>query len=120
MRHDLSTEHTSGRASGPNELTTKGRIQIQTQTQTVVGERDEYDPESQTRHGRTRTVGRRVEDGDDISLESFENAKSRASSDTHNTTNTTRGAQEAHFQEEALGGSQAKLVPVIAFEDRRW
>lgn len=112
MRHDLSTEHTSARVSGPNELTTKGRIQIQTVTQTVTGPADEYDP---TRDDRTRTRGRRLEDnGDDISLESFEHNKSRTSEDTTgNGRIQSGGFEESH-------GSQAKLVPVIPFEDRKW
>jgi hypothetical protein len=118
MRHDLSTEHTSGRhTSGPNELTTKGRIQIQTHTQTIIEQAENYDPEGQARRDRQRSHGRRLEDGDEISLESFENAKSRTSQDTQGTQNQVL---EARFNEEALGGSQAKLVPVVPFEQVKW
>ncbi|KAL7416837.1 hypothetical protein BDY24DRAFT_378395 [Mrakia frigida] len=108
LRHDLSTEHTSNKISGPQELTTKGRVQIQTLTQVNRSAADEYDIEVQRNHQTNSHVrGNRIEDGDDISLESFENGKGTSAHD---------GETFQHTD----GSSQAKLVPVVPFEQMRW
>lgn len=104
----MSTEHTSNKISGPQELTTKGRVQIQTLTQVNRSAADEYDIEVQRNHQTNSHVrGNRIEDGDDISLESFENGKGTSAHD---------GETFQHTD----GSSQAKLVPVVPFEQMRW
>ncbi|KAL7416245.1 hypothetical protein BDY24DRAFT_378942 [Mrakia frigida] len=108
LRHDLSTEHASNKNSG---LTTKGRVQIQTVTIQEASPSDNYDPESQ-RHARNHQVrASRMEDPDEISLESFENKG----------TGSSRRSGDSFPVEEERGSSQAKLVtPAVPFEQMRW